>query len=255
MLVEPALAVIEGDSSQLADRTAQDLALFYAADNMHPSNFADLAAGRARRLRGAPLRAGDKVNWTAPVKPIREYSFVYPCVLEMGLIEMAGGPMPERMRQFLDWTYRNWCFSPAATILAGLCFSGSAPKGVMKKLRDVDRSRALKGLRNCAWDLAYVTRWAESVKRQSQETRLHVFCSFDKALCRVARLMFVESNRSDSEDAVADKLRELLGVDTYDYYRRLIKCSGEDDRPANRAGCLRARQIVTELERQVVEAI
>ncbi len=83
--------------------------------------------------------------------------------------------MHERMRRFLDWTFDNWYFSAVATTFAATCFSGAAPKGALKRLRDSDRGRALKGLRNCAWDLTYLIFWVGLLKRQNQENRLYVF--------------------------------------------------------------------------------
>jgi hypothetical protein len=254
--LEPALAVIEGLASQTEGHTTHELALFFAANNLHPSEFADVALGRSRRLRSGPLPVDGKACWAASTQQITEYSFVYPLVLKIGLIELEGGPMPDRMRRFLDWTCETWYFSAAATILAAMCFSGAAPRGVLKSLRDNDRSRALKGLRNCAWDLTYVTCWGELLKRQNQEDCLHLFCSLDKALLRIAQLMLVEPHVSDAQ--IAATLREFLGASIYDHYRRVMERKDDPARPANRIGQKGAdatQRVVAELEQRIILAV
>jgi hypothetical protein len=190
MTFEPALAVYEGVATQAENVAPHDLAMFQAADNVHPSEFADIALARSSRLRSKLVPADGAIE-SIPAQRIREYSFVYPLVLKMGLIELEGGPMADRIRKFLDWTYGNWYMSAPATILAAMCFSGSTPKGILKSLRDSNRDLALKGLRNCAWDLTYVTWWGELLKQQNQQNCLYLFCSRDKALRRVAQQMLV----------------------------------------------------------------
>jgi hypothetical protein len=48
---------------------------------------------------------------------------------------------------------------------------------MLKGLRAEDRNLALKGLRNCAWDLTYVTWWGELLKKQKSENRLNLAAS------------------------------------------------------------------------------
>jgi hypothetical protein len=47
---EPTLAVHEGAESQVGGDAEHDWAMFLAADNVHPSSFADIALGRSSRL-------------------------------------------------------------------------------------------------------------------------------------------------------------------------------------------------------------
>src|ERR1700680_867550 len=156
MTIEPTLAVHEGVATQVENHANQDLAMFFAADNLHPSEFADITLGRSPKLRSKLHPAEGKTNLIASTQAIRQYSVVYPLVLKIGLIQLEGGSIADRMRRFLDWTHDNWYFSAASTVFAAMCFSAATPRGALKILRDNDRRLALKGLRNAAWDLAYV---------------------------------------------------------------------------------------------------
>lgn len=232
--IEPALAAMEGAATQAKKQALHDLGLFYAADNLNPSEYADIALGRIQKVRTRPPPFQSHVDWAALTKPFKHYSFVYPLVLQIGTIELNGGPMAMRMRKFLDWTYDNWYFSAPATLFAALCFSGSPPRDALKYLREPNRSKALDGLRNCAWDLAYVTWWGELLKRQDQENRLYIFCSLDKTLRRVAGSLLAEPEATDAE--IAKTLRGILGIPIYDHYLRLIARKDDPARPANRIG-------------------
>ena len=249
---EPTLAVHEGVATQSENDSLHDLAMFRAAANVHPSEFAEIALTRSSRLLGKLLPAQVTANLTASTQRIRQYSFVYPLVLKMGLIEIEGGPMADRMRRFLDWTYSNWYMSAPATALAAMCFSGVAPKGALENLRNRDRTLAPKGLRNCAWDLTYVTWWGELLKRQSREQRLHLFCTRDKALRRVAQQILVKPHSAGEE--IAQELRQLLGTAVYDYYAQLAARHDDPGRAVNRVGPASVdlgRQLASALEQQL----
>jgi hypothetical protein len=154
---------------------------------------------------------------------LRLYSFVYPLILKIGLIELEGGPMTQRLVRFLDWAYENWFFSAPVIAFAAICFSPTTPRGILKHLRSSDRCLALKGLRNSAWDLTYVTEWLERLKSQDRCKCLYVLCSCDKTLRTVARCLL--SHTETSEESIEPHLRDLLGGSVYEHYTRLIACS------------------------------
>jgi hypothetical protein len=247
----PTLAVYEGEASQAASDAANDWAMFLAADNLDPWNFASIALGKSSHLSTKLAPVPDDAILIAS-QPTPEFSFLYPLVLNVGLIELQGGAMPDRMRRFLDWSYSNWYLSAAATVFAAMCFSGTPPKRALKDLRNSDRSLALKGLRNAAWDLTYVTCWVQLLKRQNQENRLYMFCTRDKALRRLAHQMLVKPHVADED--IAHELRALLGSEVRDHYLRLVARQGDPAREVNRPEFERVshgRQIAAGLEQEL----
>jgi hypothetical protein len=253
--IEPNLALYEGVATQAVNRASHDLAMFRAADNHNPSEFADIALGRSTKLHGSLTPKPHDVNLEVLTGRLRQYSFVYPLVLKIAVIELEGGPMTQRMHRFLDWAYENWYFSAAATTLAAMCFSKAPPKDVLKNLRSSDRSLALHGLRNCAWDLTYITWWLQRVKQQDHDKKLYVLCSCDRALRSVAHHILGRRGRREESHRV---LQDLLGGSVYEHYTLLVKRSGSTARVIKRAQANVAdhKTLITEaLERQFVAMV
>lgn len=142
--------------------------------------------------------------------------------------------MAQRMRHFLDWTYENWYFSAPVIALAAACFSSAPPRGSLKDLKHPDRALALKGLRNCAWDLTYITWWSQLLKRQDKDNCLYLLCSRDKTLRTVARQILARPEMTDADEEKL--LPGLLGNLVYDHYARLKGRMHSSDRLINRAG-------------------
>jgi hypothetical protein len=232
--IEPNLALYEGVASQDESPATGDLALFRAADNLHPLEFANIALGRVSTLLG-PLVCEPLAEALPDLSlRLRQYSFVYPLVLKLGCIELQGGPVAQRMRRFLDWTYENWYFSAPVIAFAATLFSGSPPRRSLKNLRHPDRALALKGLRNCAWDLTYITWWSQLLKRQDKENRLYLLCSRDRTLRSVAQQILARPEMTDADEEKL--LCGLLGGLVYDHYAGLKIRMHSSDRLINQAG-------------------
>ena len=243
---EPALAVYEGIATKAKNGASQELALFRTADNMHPSNFADIALGKSSCIIIEPSPAKVHPEVISPQR-LREYSYIYPAVLKIALLELVGGPMALRMRSFLDWSFDRWYMIAAATALAAMLFSPSPPGKALKDLRNSNRSLALEGVRNCAWDLTYITVWLELLRMQSDKNCLYSFCSRDKVLRRVAQHMLGGPNTETM-------LQGLLGTDVRDLYVQLVARQHEMGRAINQSGSRDAAyglQITSTLEQQM----
>jgi hypothetical protein len=253
--IDASIALYEGIATQDKNTANEDLMHFRRADHAHPSTFADIALGRASQLR-CPTHRAENIPDLEPLRrPLKQYSFVYPLVLKIGLLELQGGPMQHRLLRFLSWSHQNWYLNAAATSLAALCFSHEVPRGILKDLRHQDRSLTLKGMRNCAWDLTYITWWIQLIRRQENTNCLYLLCSCDKALRWVAQRILAKGvfgERNDSE-----LLRELLGNEVLVHYTRLIENRDDPCRAINEIGVEIAayrRKLIGELEEQLLAA-
>ncbi|MGA1999226.1 MAG: hypothetical protein ABSG52_04485 [Terriglobales bacterium] len=249
---EPNLALYEGLATQAKNNAVRDLAMFRAADNLHPSEMADIALGRSLKLRSCLSPTSKTPDLTRLEKPIRQYSVVYPLVLKIGCIELEGGPMAHRMRRFLDWTFDNWYFSAPVLVFAAVCFSATPQRAVLKHLRHSDRSLALKGISNCAWDLTYLTLWLQLLKRQDRENLLYLFCSCDRALRCVAQQLLARPDATEGQ--IESSLRQLLGAVVYEHYVRLNEQKDDPTRLINQVGIdigNHKAQIITALEQEL----
>lgn len=190
--IEPNLALYEGSASGARRAWKRDLEIFHKADDIHPMNWASLALGYAerfdRRIPGKRLRSAAAKAFN-PAGKLRFYGFVYPIVLKMALISMAGGRSDKKMLELLDWVYHCWHFSAPALFLATQALSQDPPRDIFKNIRSKDRKKALRGIENAAWDLVYITAWFERIKTQTKTNELTVLCSRDKVLLKVAELL------------------------------------------------------------------
>lgn len=189
--IEPSFAVYEGSASGARGGWKNDLGLFHRADEIHPKNWAAVALGFAERFdRRIPHRRLKReiAERFDPTSRLNSYEFVYPTALKMACILREGGTADAKMMALLDWMFEVWYFSAPATCLAFKAFAQDPPR-VFKNLRSGDRRQALKGVKNAAWDLVYLTEWFKRVKRQNDFNELTVLCSRDKLLLDSAELL------------------------------------------------------------------
>lgn len=234
--LEPSLALSEGRPQQTITEVTEELALFRALDNLHPSILVDFALGRLGALPSAVSVQPVTEDLASTDRRVRDFSLVYPLILKVGRIELGGGRQVDRMRQFLDWMHRDWYYSAPATLFAAMCFSGDTPGGALRNLRHQDRGRALQGLRAAAWDLTYVSYWGRMVRQQNQDKCLWLLCSMDKVLRAIAARLLAPDG--DLEDLLCQSLIEIMGEaigqPVFTHYAELKKQMGSPDRSINR---------------------
>jgi hypothetical protein len=141
-----------------------------------------------------------------PVSPfnpklrLRSFGFNYPALLKLATLARKGGDRNARMKEFIDWMHFEWSFTAPATLLATIVLGVSPSKGAFKGLASQDRSKALKGVWNAAWDMVYVQEWFRRVKEQDQEGKLYVLCTRDVLMLRVADTLRKSMFEHNSED-------------------------------------------------------
>jgi len=189
--IEPGLALYEGAASEAREIWQIDLSLLQGADNISAINWAALALGISDRFtRDLPSKKlGDASKYFDPSISLRSFGFVYPILLKIAQLGKTNNSNSAKMMALLDFMYYQWHFSAPATILAIQLFSTNRPKGVFKNIHSCERSVVLKGVRNTAWDLVYITEWFKRIKHQVQRNELSVICSRDGALISAAELL------------------------------------------------------------------
>jgi len=189
---EPALALYEGSASGASRGWKRDLGRFHRGEQIHAANWAALALGYAseftRKLpsRRLPRELLEKFN---PAEELGSFEFVYPTILKLAATHVTVGTPDRKMMAFLEWMYRHWYFSAPATILASQVLCSNPIGSAFKHIGSSTRSRALKGVRNAAWDMVYLTEWLKKVRDQESTNSLTVLCSRDSLLLRVAGLL------------------------------------------------------------------
>ena len=105
------------------------------------------------------------------------------------------------MSAFIEWMGSDFLFVASAFVLAGRFLApNGVRKRVLKSLRGPDRSRALKGIRNAAWDMALISEWGKKVEKENAAGRFWLLASADRALGEMARGLFVPAAKATDVD-------------------------------------------------------
>lgn len=154
--IEPSIAIHELASSVSDERAAEDLSLFRQADNLNFSVWRDIALGRRNRL-SVPL-VGSHMDVRNFSRPLMRWNRNYIIALKAAKIELSSGTPLERIQTLLDWMREEFIVGGPLIAFACTLFAPNSPPraGLLKSLRSPDRNKALKGVRNTAWDATHL---------------------------------------------------------------------------------------------------
>jgi hypothetical protein len=201
-VVEPNTALYElGSGCSHADAEEQ-LALFRRIDHTHPQHWADLATGRADQLKTEHLAAweGKIAKESDYAKRLNRWSASYTACLKIASLELSEMCAEDRMLELIRWMEEDLCFLLPAVILANRYLApNSCRGGLFKQLRSTDRGKALKGIRNQAWDLTLIYAWMEDCRDIAITGKIVILASLDRGLHSIARsvLMAMEAEHDD----------------------------------------------------------
>lgn len=203
--IEPSIALHELAPSQGNEAAHGELAYFRLADNSHPQAWIDLALRRTDRLSlGAPAAIPVERDLSAPLHRWRRN---YIATLKIGELELLPMAPIERILALFDWMHRDFMLAGPAAIFACHYFAPSFPKkGLLKGLRSSDRSRAIIGASNAAWDITHLSELVRHANGAHGGDTRYLLASFDDGLRRIARTLFA----STTEDQSPAKLAEIL---------------------------------------------
>lgn len=203
---DPSIAYHELASSQGNDGAYEELSWFRAADNAPRLEWLELALGKRSQL--SHLTAATNLARGDLEMPLRRWRRNYIAALTIAELELHPGPAIGKVEAILDWMSKDFFMAGPAALCASLYFAPSAPKaGLLKSLRSSDRSQAIAGIKNVAWDITYLSEFTRSVQDRGTETRRFLLATSDKALSRIASALF-HNEDTDNTLQMAARLRE-----------------------------------------------
>lgn len=228
ILIEPSIAFHEVAPMQGNGAACVELARFRLADNSHPQAWIDLALGRLDGLSAmsVPTAPEDALDLA---RPLHRWRRNYIAILKVAILELENGTPLERMRALLDWMYEDFILAGPAAIFAAHYFSPSFPRRrLLKGLRSADRTRALAGIANAAWDVTHLSDFTQRVNDSGNDRRLYVFASLDEGLRRIAKTLFNTTKDGEQVDHLISSLRpwwpnghaEIIAKSLLDYMGR-----------------------------------
>lgn len=188
--VEPSVAFHELAHKHGNEVANEELAWLRQADNADAHEKMHVALGRTVRLVGlaSPASVGD----LDLAFPLRRWRRNYVVTLKIGELELAGLPHLDRMLALLDWMHRDFIVAGPAAMLACIYFAPNSPprKGLLKQLQSADRTRAIEGAKNAAWDITYLSDFVHRVNESPDGSTRYLFASLDRNLHYIARCLF-----------------------------------------------------------------
>lgn len=180
------MAFNEGNSAAY-----QELGWFRVADNGDPHEW--LAAGRGQNDRILTVGTPPVLGGMDLEKPLMRWRRNYIVMLKMAEIELDTRLAAiQKVEALLEWMRDEFILAGPAATLAFLYFAPHSPprKGLLKGLQSADRQVALAGVKNAAWDITYLSDFAQRINgRVEGPPRRYIFSTFDKRLRDIARFV------------------------------------------------------------------
>jgi hypothetical protein len=101
---------------------------------------------------------------------------------------------------------------PAIAMAAVYLAPNANRRRLLKGLRSADREKAIRGVRNAAWDLTIISEWATATEKQTELSRLTLLASLDRDIHRTARAIAdLQGAAAEGDNVLALFLTKLWG--------------------------------------------
>jgi len=152
--------------------------------------------------------------------------------------------------------YEDFQFCGPAAIFAAVYFSGRRPPRMMKGLRGNDRAKALAGVRNAAWDITYLSYFADAVQDSEARQVRTILATRDDALAAIAPLVLLGREPEEDRPSLGQAFEQWWpAADAGRNADRLMTCvrmvQAEGPRPLPH-GAASIETMTTELEAHIL---
>ena len=196
--IEPGLALLELAQSTSNETANEELRWFRAADEGgRATAWIDLAVGRSATLPTMLAKPNENLLLD---EPLHRWRCNYAVMLKAASLELNPALSPvRRFEELIAWMLSDFLVAGPAAIYCAMFLSPDAPRaGLMKGLRSHDRSRALAGVRNAAWDATYLSELVQRAQPHQYGKARCIFASADRSLSLLAPLLLFDADDRDA---------------------------------------------------------
>jgi hypothetical protein len=179
---------------------------FHIADNVDPRAYVDIALGRKTRLENSDIPAVNRNSDHFSPDLHYNWHLHYIELLKLSLITCDGCRSLKKLLQFVDWMWKDFMLSAPATMFAIIYLSPKPHGRMLKNSNSKDPDKVLLGIKNAAWDLVVAHFWTARVIESVNTDTLWLFCSFDRALRKIANNLLCPSDMMEQAEAKFDSL-------------------------------------------------
>lgn len=268
--IEPNIALYERTSKNSHSQAIEDLYYFRVADHIHPMGYARLALGLTNEFSNEEIQSAKKIidgNFRDTEesnygKLLDDWKLIYLHLLKVTTLSKNTLEDTENARLFLEWITHDCSTSPGSIIFALLFFSPkrSSLPTMIKKINTGNADTLIKGVKNAAWDLTYITKYRKLSKNQSEQT-IWFFCSNDNLLKIIARSLYLKEDQK-IETAVQSLINDYWGNKkgnkVYEHYKAMEMVISSDKEARiihNKKIDLQIDQMISELESEILSLV
>ncbi|WP_448664136.1 hypothetical protein ACG3SL_05505 [Sphingomonas sp. CJ20] len=205
--IEPGLAFHELAQRENNQSALYELRWFRTADTGgHAREWIDLALGRKTSVALDEALAEETVNVIAP---IRRWRCNYVVAMKIAALELAPGKPTDKLMALLDWMKEDFLLASPALIFAARYWAPNLPRaGLIKHVKAPDRSRVLKGARNAAWDITYLSEFVRRVGEGVPKKEQLVLATGDRLLAEIAPILLRGRESEERHPSLEESLSQ-----------------------------------------------
>jgi len=190
LIIDPSISFYELAMTEGRDDANTDIAWFRAADRGgRAGDWVDIAQGRRENL--VNRNPADVIDYPLD-DMVARWSKNYIATLKIASLELQESSPDQKVISFYKWLVEDYLFAGPASIFATMYFpsTGKTKKKLLKELRSHDRELAIRGIKNAAWDITYVSDFVEKVNLSDPYVR-YILATGDKKLREMAEVVRV----------------------------------------------------------------
>jgi hypothetical protein len=202
-LIEPSISIYEKASKSSHDSAVEELYYFRVADNIHITEWINIALKRKRQIatdeleiakqHASKINRGHENNYAKILNP---WKVNYYFILKAAQLWKSNDDDVEAAEDFISWMAEDSFFNAVSTVFTLIFFSPNRFSKMIKGINSISSQSLHDGLKNAAWDLAYITQWGKYCLNADQDC-LWLLCSNDHALREIATWYLADGSLQD----------------------------------------------------------
>ena len=193
-LIDPSISIHELADSRGSEKANRELFAFRIADCLHPRPYCEIALGRATRLPQAACqdalssvlsrsRSDPEHDLSTQLSNLTKHQA---SLTKLVVLSKAQCSPLQKMIEFLRWSFEEAFLNAPAITFAKMFLGRKRPRGMIRGVDGSSIVACVRGIRNAAWDLVYLSDWSRNIG-QENERLAWILCSRDVTLVDLGR--------------------------------------------------------------------
>lgn len=187
--LEPGISLAEYNDTHYAANPTDELDYLRKIDDIPNENLHNLALGRTRDVAIEDTAYSNPTILRTKItkgEDLHHWKLHYGYALKIFLLHHERHSTLDFVKEYLRWMWKDYAIGGVALPFAAT-FKSERFGRMIKGINSLNKEKAIKGLRNAAWDMTVVHFWSHQVIHRKEGGPFYIFCTADKGLKSVAR--------------------------------------------------------------------